>query len=52
MEQKKAKNLYKALQRDNESVFYASEKINNILIKIAKKTSYPKDKIFKFIKAA
>ena len=52
MEQKKAKNLYKALQRDNESVFYASEKINNILIKKAKKTSYPKDKIFKFIKAA
>ena len=46
MEQKKAKNLYKALQRDNESVFYASEKINNILMKKAKKPSYPKDKVF------
>ena len=38
--------MYKALQRDNESVFYASEKINNTLIKKAKKSSYQKDKVF------
>ena len=46
MEQKKAKNLYKALQRDAESVFYASEKINNTLIKKTKRSDYSKDKVF------
>ena len=46
MEQKKVKNLYKALQRDDESVFYASEKINNTLIKKAKRSNYSKDKVF------
>ena len=43
---KKAKNLFEALQRDDESVFYSSKKINNTLIKKAKKSSYPKDKVF------
>ena len=46
MEQKKAKSLYKVLQRDDESVFYASEKINNTLIKKAKRSNYSKDKVF------
>ena len=46
MEQKKVKNLYKALQRDDESVFYASEKINNTLIKKAKRSNYSKDNVF------
>ena len=43
---KRTKNLYKVLQRDEEITFYASEKINNNLIKKAKKSSYPKDKVF------
>ena len=46
MEQKKVKNLYKPLQRDDESVFYTSEKINNTLIKKAKRSNYSKDKVF------
>ena len=43
---KRTKNLYKVLQRDEGSIFYASEKINNNLIKKSKKSSYPKDKLF------
>ena len=46
MEVKRSKNLYKALQKDDESVFYATEKETNNLIKKAKKSSYPKDKVF------
>ena len=46
MEQKKAKKLYKVLQRDDESVFYATEQINNTLIKKARRSNYSKDKVF------
>ena len=46
MEVKQIKNLYKSLQRDDESVFYASEKVTNGLTKKAKKSNYPKDKVF------
>ena len=43
---KQAKNLYRSLQRDDDSVFYASERVTNILIKKTKKSTYPKDKVF------
>ena len=43
---KQAKNLYRSLQRDDDSVFYASERVTNTLIKKAKKSTYPKDKVF------
>ena len=46
MEQKKAKKLYKVLQRDDESVFYATEQINNTLTKKARRSNYSKDKVF------
>ena len=43
---KRAKNLYKALQKDDQNIFYASKKNNNNLIRKAKKSFYPKDKVF------
>ena len=46
MEVKRSKNLYKTLQKDDESVFYATEKVTNNLIKEAKKSSYHKEKVF------
>ena len=46
MEVKRTKNLFKALQKDDESVFYASEKITNNLIKKVKNSNYLKDKVF------
>ena len=56
MELKRTKSLFKALQKDDESVFYATEKITNNLIKKAKKSNYPKDKVllnlFKQLEAA
>ena len=45
-ELKRTKNFYKSLQNDEESVFYASEKVTNTLIKKAKKSAYAKDKVF------
>ena len=46
MEVKRTNNLFKALQKDDESVFYATEKITNNLIKKAKKSNNQKDKVF------
>ena len=43
---KRTKNLYNALKTDEQSVFFASDKINNTLIKKAKKSRYEKDKVF------
>ena len=43
---KRTKNLYNALKTDEQSVFFASDKINNTLIKKAKKPRYEKDKVF------
>ena len=34
------------MKKDDESVFYAAEKVTNNLIKKAKKPSYPKKKVF------
>ena len=43
---KRARNLYKALQKDSESVFFGSEEIKNRHIKKARLSSYAKDKFF------
>ena len=41
---KRAKNLYKALQKDSESVFFGSEEIKNRYIKKARHSNYAKDR--------
>ena len=43
---KRAKNLYNALKKDDESVLFASEKINKQLIKKIKRSKYEKGIIF------
>ena len=43
---KKARNLYKALQKDSKSVFFGSEEIKNSHIKKARRSNYAKDKFF------
>ena len=43
---KRAKNLYNALKKDDESVLFATEKINKQLIKKIKRSKYEKDIIF------
>ena len=43
---KRAKNLYNALNKDGESVLFASKKINKQLIKKIKRSKYEKDIIF------
>ena len=43
---KRAKNLYKALQKDSESVFFGSEEIKNRHIKKARRSNYAKDRFF------
>ena len=41
-----SKNLFKKLIKDEESVFYASDRINKTLFTKARKSFYKKDKIF------
>ena len=41
-EKKKARNLYKALTNDSESVFYATNKITKTLVKKARNSLYRK----------
>ena len=43
---KRSKNLYNALKKDEESVLFASERINKQLIKKFKRSKYEKDIIF------
>ena len=45
-EQKQAKNLFKKLINDQNSVFYSSDKITRILLNKGRKSSYEKDKVF------
>ena len=45
-EERKAKNLYKALTNDQRSNFYTTGKITKGLIRKAKTSLYPKDKVF------
>ena len=46
IDNKKTKNLYNALVRDQRSIFYATDKITNNLVNKARVSSYPKDKVF------
>ena len=43
---KRAKNLYNALKKDEESVFFGNDKTTNQLIKKTKKSVYKKAKVF------
>ena len=43
---KRTKNLYKALQKDSQSVFFGSEEIKNNHIKKARRSNYAKDNFF------
>ena len=43
---KQAKNLFKKLLTDANSVFYSAEKINKTLLNKARKSFYEKDKVF------
>ena len=46
MDEQKVKNLFNALTNDQKSIFYASDRITKGLIKKARTSSYPKDKVF------
>ena len=46
MDEQKAKNLYRALINDQKSIFYATDRFTKSLIKKARTSLYPKDKIF------
>ena len=43
---KRAKNLFKKLLTDANSVFYLAEKFNKTLLNKARKSFYEKDKVF------
>ena len=43
---KRTKNLSKVLQKDNESVLFANEKITDRALKKVRKSNYEKDKEF------
>ena len=43
---KQAKNLFKKLINDQNSVFYSADKINRTLLSRARKSAYEKDKVF------
>ena len=43
---KQAKNLYKALRKDDKSIFFANEKLTKQVIKKASSSKYEKDKVF------
>ena len=43
---KQAKDLYKALQKDDKSVFFANEKLTKQVIKKASRSRYEKGKVF------
>ena len=46
MEEKQAKNLFKKLINDQNSVFFSSDKINKTLLNKGRKSRYEKDKVF------
>ena len=46
MEEKQAKNLFKKLVNDQNSVFFSSDKINKTLLNKGRKSRYEKDKVF------
>ena len=46
MEEKQIKNLFNKLITDENSIFYAADRINKTLINKGRKSSYEKDKVF------
>ena len=46
MDGQKTKNLYSALINDQKSIFFATDRITKRLIKKARTSLYPKDKVF------
>ena len=46
IDNKKTKNLYNALVKDQNSIFYATDRITNNLLNKARVFVYPKDKVF------
>ena len=46
MEEKQARNLFKKLINDQNSVFFSSDKINKTLLNKGRKSRYEKDKVF------
>ena len=46
MKKKQLRNLFKKLINDQNSVFYASDKINRTLLNKGRKPPYEKDKVF------
>ena len=46
MDEQKAKNLYRVLINDQKSIFYATDRVMKGLIKKARTSLYPKDKVF------
>ena len=46
MDGQKTKNLYSTLINDQKSIFYATDRISKVLIKNARASLYPKDKVF------
>ena len=46
MDEQKAKNLYRALINDQKVSFYVTDRVTKGLIKKARTSLYPKDKVF------
>ena len=46
MEQKQVKNLFNKLIKDQNSVFFSSDRINKTLLNKGRKSNYEKDKVF------
>ena len=46
MDEQKAKNLYRALITNQKSIFYATDKVTNGLVKKSRTFVYPKVKVF------
>ena len=45
-DKKRIQNLFKTLQKDSKSAFYANAKLSNSLLKKLKKSTYQKDRVF------
>ena len=45
-DEKRIQNLFKTLQKDSKSVFYATAKLSRNLLRKLKKSTYQKDRVF------
>ena len=46
MDEQKANNLNRALVTDQKNIFYATDRVTKGLVKKARTSLYPKDKVF------